>query len=153
MDRRVTQAPPDLRIGDLGAPLPGMPTELPAPPVIAETGDPFAAVRVVALLARIPRGRPILISDVVARLNAIHLDWLFSDRVVVDIALQLRSNWIADYRSVEGIVVEDGPSGATVAIEDSRRVDPWIVRQVQREAAACREALAEFSRRDRSTGE
>ena len=34
-------------------------------------------------------------------------------------------------------------------IEDSSRVDPWIVRQAQREAASCTERLAEFSRRDR----
>jgi hypothetical protein len=34
-------------------------------------------------------------------------------------------------------------------VEDASRVDPWIVRQAQREAAACREALDEFARRDR----
>jgi hypothetical protein len=153
MDRPVTQAPPDLRIGELRPRLDGVPAPLPAPPVIGSSGDPFTTVRVLELLARIPRGRPILIPDVVARLNATHLDWLFDDRVVADVALQLQSNWIADYRSTQGIVVEDGPAGATVTIEDSTRVDPWIVRQVQREVAACREELLEFSRRDRSTGE
>jgi hypothetical protein len=30
-------------------------------------------------------------------------------------------------------------------------VDPWIVRQAQRERASCTERLAEFSRRDRRT--
>jgi hypothetical protein len=130
-----------------------MPLEMPAPPVVAESGDPFTTVRVVEMLSRIPRGRGIRIAEVVDRLNAEYLDWLFDDRVVADVALQLQSNWIADYRSVEGIVVEDGPAGAAITIEDSSRVDPWIVRQVQRDVAACRDALLEFSRRDRSTGE
>ena len=126
---------------------------MPSPPVVAESGDPFTAVRVVELLSRIPRGRDVRIADLVAWLNATYLDWLFTDRVVADVALQLQANWIADYRSTDGIVVEDGATGATVAIEDSSRVDPWIVRQAQRELAACREALLDFSRRDRSTGE
>jgi hypothetical protein len=58
---------------------------------------------------------------------------------------------MADYRNSSGIVIEDGPFGPTIAIEDSSRVDPWIVRQAVREAAACTERLAEFSRRDRPT--
>jgi hypothetical protein len=45
-------------------------------------------------------------------------------------------------------VLEDGPAGATVTLEDSSRVDPWIARQAQRLASACREALDEFARRD-----
>jgi hypothetical protein len=56
---------------------------------------------------------------------------------------------MADYRNSSGIVVEDGSSGPTLTIEDSSRVDPWIVRQAQRTAAECTERLAEFSRRDR----
>jgi hypothetical protein len=60
---------------------------------------------------------------------------------------------MTDYRNSSGIVVETGPYGATVEIEDSPRVDPWIVRQAERAAAACRELLAEFSRRDRVTGD
>jgi hypothetical protein len=60
---------------------------------------------------------------------------------------------MADYRNASGIVIDDGPSGATVTIEDSSRVDPWIVRQAQREVASCTERLAEFSRRDRPTSD
>ena len=56
---------------------------------------------------------------------------------------------MADYRNTSGIVLDDGPYGPTLTIEDSSRVDPWIVRQAQREAASCTERLAEFSRRDR----
>ncbi len=59
---------------------------------------------------------------------------------------------MADYRNSSGIVIEDGPYGQTVTLEDSSRVDPWIVRQVQREVVACRERLAAFSRLDRGAG-
>ena len=123
------------------------------PPNVAESGDPFTTLRVVALLARIERGRPVRLDDIVDRLNATHLDWIFPAPVVADVALQLQANWMADYRNSSGIVVEEGPYGATVQLEDSSRVDPWIVRQAQREAAACRERLAEFSRRDRATSD
>jgi hypothetical protein len=58
---------------------------------------------------------------------------------------------MTDYRNASGIVVEDGPLGPTLTIEDSSRVDPWIVRQAQRAATLCTERLAEFSRRDRPT--
>jgi len=122
------------------------------PPTVAESGDPFTALRVIDLVARLPRGVPVNTSVIVDHLNATHLDWLFSERVVVDALLQLAANWAADYRSTGGIVVEDGPTGATVTVEDSTRVDPWIVRQAQRTAAECRELLLDFSRRDRTTG-
>ena len=123
-----------------------------APPVVAESGDPFAALRVVDLVARIPRGRVIRLASIVDRLNATHLDWLFSERVVADALLQLQSNWMADYRNVSGIVLDEGPEGATLTIEDSTRVDPWIVRQAIRLAGECRAVLDDFSRRDRVTG-
>lgn len=123
-----------------------------APPVIAESGDPFTNLRVVDLVARLPRGRPIALSAIVDRLNATHLDWLFESRVVADAILQLQANWFADYRNQTGIVIDEVPSGVTVAIEDSSRVDPWVARQAHRLADSCREALAEFSRRDRRAG-
>jgi hypothetical protein len=129
----------------------GLPDPAILPPTIAESGDPFSALRVIDLLARLERGRPIRVADIAQRLDATYLDWLFSPSVVVDVALQLQANWMADYRNSSGIVVEDGPHGATITIEDSSRVDPWIVRQAQREAASCTERLAEFSRRDRPT--
>ena len=123
-----------------------------APPVIAESGDPFAALRVVDLVARVPRGEPIPLQAIVDRLNATYLDWLFSARVVADAVLQLQSNWMTDYRNASGIVLDDGPDGPMLTIEDSTRVDPWIVRQAQRLAGECRAVLDEFSRRDRLTG-
>jgi len=123
-----------------------------APPVLAESGDPFTNLRVVDLVARLPRGRPITLAAIVDRLNATHLDWLFEARVVADAILQLQANWFADYRNQTGIVIDEASSGVTVAIEDSSRVDPWVARQAQRLAESCREALAEFSRRDRRAG-
>ncbi len=127
----------------------GLPDPAVNPPTIAERGDPFAALRVIHLLAQVERGQPIRVADIVGRLDAIYLDWLFSPAVVTDVVLQLQANWMADYRNTSGIVIDDGPYGATITIEDSSRVDPWIVRQAQREAASCTERLAEFSRRDR----
>lgn len=148
----MIEAPvPAIGLTPLRPPPAGMPDPAITPPTIAESGDPFAAVRVIDLLARIERGRPIRVADIVERLDATYLDWLFSPAVVADVALQLQANWMADYRNSSGIVVDDGPYGPTITIEDSSRVDPWIVRQARREAASCTERLAEFSRRDRPT--
>lgn len=130
-----------------------MPDPALAPPVLAESGDPFGGLRVVDLVARLERGRPIALSAIVDRLNATYTDWLFEQRVVADALLQLQANWMADYRNTTGIVLDEGPAGATLTIEDTSRVDPWIARQAQRLAAACREVLADFSRRDRRAGE
>src|SRR6476661_8376081 len=93
MTDRMTDAP----IATIGlGPLRPAPTGLPdpsiAPPIIAEAGDPFSALRVIDLLARLERGRPIRVADVVDRLNATYLDWLFDTAVVVDVALQLQAN-------------------------------------------------------------
>jgi hypothetical protein len=151
----VTDAPttdrstPDIGLGELRPAPRGLPDPAINPPTVGEARDPFTAVRVIDLLARVERGRALRVADIAARLDAVYLDWLFPVSVVTDVALQLQANWMADYRNSAGIVVEDGPLGPTLAIEDSSRVDPWIVRQAQREAAACTERLAEFSRRDR----
>jgi hypothetical protein len=131
----------------------GLPEPTLAPPVVAESGDPFSSLRVIALLARIERGRPVRLADIVDRLNATYLDWLFPRPVVAAVAVALQSNWMADYRNGSGIVLEDGPYGPTIEIEESSRVDPWIVRQAEREAAACRVRLAAFSQLDQPAGE
>ena len=137
-------------------PLRPAPTGLPdpdiVPPTIGESGDPFTTLRVLDLLARVERGRPQRLADVADRLDATYLDWLFPVPVVADVIIQLQADWMSDYRNASGIVLDDGPTGPTVTIEDSSRVDPWIVRQAQRAAADCTERLAEFSRRDRPSG-
>ena len=127
----------------------GLPDPNIQPPTIAESGDPFARLRVLHLVARLERARPQRIDDIVAALNATYLDWLFDRIVVADALIGLQVNWMADYRNSSGIVLADSDYGPTVAIEDSSRVDPWIVRQVERVAAEAREALAAFSRMDR----
>ena len=149
---------PDTATGTIGlGPLRPAPNGLPdpsiSPPILAEAGDPFAAVRVIDLLARIERGRPTRIVDIADRLNATYLDWLFPAEVVVAVAVQLQANWMADYRNSSGVVLDEGPHGPTLTLEDSSRVDPWIVRQAQREAESCRRRLAEFSRRDHPTAD
>ena len=140
-------------LGPLRPAPPGLPDPNLRPPTVGESGDPFTTLRVIDLVARLERGVPIRVADIAARLDATYLDWLFPTPVVVDGLLQLQSNWMADYRNAAGIVVADGPSGPTVTIEDSSRVDPWIVRQALRAAADCTERLAEFSRRDRPSGD
>jgi hypothetical protein len=130
-----------------------MPAELPNPPTVAESRDSFTTLRVLDVLARVPRSVPLEIRSIADQLNAIHLDWLFEARVVADTILQLQANWMADYRNSSGIVIDESLAGATVTIEDSSRVDPWIVRQAQRELGACRAVLVDFSQRDRPTGE
>jgi hypothetical protein len=115
------------------------------PPIVAESGDPFAELRVVHLLARIPRGEPVRIRDVVDRLNAEQLDWSFSRSVVIAAAVQLQANWLTDYRNSSGIVLQEGVAGPEIIVEDSARVDPWIVRQVARLVERCRERLRAFA--------
>ena len=141
---------PDLQPDAVGRrPLPaGFPDELPRPPVVAEAGDPFGAIRVVEAVARMDRGRAVRVDDLVDRLNATHLDWLFTRQVVVDVLVALQANWMADYRNSSGIVLDDGERGPVVTLEDSPRVDPWITGQARRQALACREALDAFARRD-----
>jgi hypothetical protein len=72
--------------------------------------------------------------------------------VVVDALVTLQANWMADYRNASGIVLESGPYGETVTLEDSSRVDPWIVGQAERAARECRLVLDEFARRDHFAG-
>ena len=127
----------------------GLPDPNIQPPIIAEAGDPFARVRILHLVARLERGRPHRVDDIVDALNAAYLDWLFDRAVVADALVGLQANWMADYRNASGIVLGDSAYGPTVAIEESSRVDPWIVRQVERAAAEAREVLATFSRLDR----
>src|SRR5262249_42560176 len=103
-------------LGPLRAAPPGMPDPTIAPPVIAEAGDPFTAVRVLDLLARVERGVPIRIADIVDRLNATYTDWLFTAPVVADVAVQLQANWMTDYRNSSGIVIEDAPLRPTIPI-------------------------------------
>jgi hypothetical protein len=123
-----------------GLPDPGL-----RPPAVAEVSDPFAELRVVHLLARIPRGRPVRVRDIAGQLNADYLDWSFSREVVIGAIVQLQANWLSDYRNSDSIVLADGSAGPEVTIEDSSRVDPWVVRQAERIHARCLERLRRFA--------
>ena len=142
MSEPLVATPGRLRLRD--AP-PGLPDPTIQPPNVAESGDPFTALRVVDLLARVERGRPVRLDDIVDALNATYLDWVFSRKVVVDVALQLQANWMADYRNSDGIELTEGLAGPELRIEDSPRVDPWMVRQADRLACACTERLRAFA--------
>ncbi len=142
-------APGGLRLGP--AP-PGLPDPNLTPPVVAEPGDPFAVLRVLDLVARVERGRPVLLDDLVASLNARYLDWVFDRAVVVDALVALQANWMADFRNASGIVLDDGPYGPGLTLEETARVSAWLVGQAQRAAAECRRQLGEFSRRDGPSG-
>lgn len=124
---------------------PGLPGTDLAPPTVASAGDPFAELRIVHLLARLPRATPVRVRDIVDRLNADYLDWSFSRRVVIAAIVQLQANWQTDYRNSDGIVLEVGPAGEELTIEDSSRVDPWLIRQIERRRADCLEQLRDFA--------
>ena len=131
---------------------PGLPDPNIAPPVVPEPGDAFAVLRVLELVARVERGRPVLLDDLVASLNARYFDWLFDRAVIADALVALQANWMADFRNASGIVLEDSPYGPALRLEATARVSGWLVGQAQRAAAECRRQLAEFSRRDGPPG-
>jgi hypothetical protein len=124
----------------------GLPDPNLRPPTVAESGDPFAGLRIAHLTARLPRGVPVRLRDMVDRLNAEYLDWSFSRPVVLAVVVQLQANWIADFRTTTGFELHDGPHGDELIVEDSGRVEPWLVRQVERLAAECHERLRTFAR-------
>ena len=97
-------------VGSRPAPA-GLPDAHIAPPQIAESGDPFGTLRVIDVVARMDRGRPIRLHDLVDRLNATHAVWLFTRAVVADALIALQANWMADYRNAPGIVLDSGPYG------------------------------------------
>src|SRR3970282_2772189 len=96
---------------------PGPPDPHLLPPQLAEVGDPFAELRVVHLLARIPRGVPVRLRDIVDRLNAEHVDWSFTRPVVATAVLQLQANWAADYGTQGGAPAAEAPSGGRRGVE------------------------------------
>jgi hypothetical protein len=126
--------------------VPNLPDPNITPPTVAQSGDPFASLRVAHLVARLPRATPIRLRDIVDRLNAEYVDWSFSRPVVAAALVQLHSNWTADFRTQNGFDLADGPAGEELTIEDSGRVEPWLVRQVARYADECVAALRAFAR-------
>jgi hypothetical protein len=126
--------------------VPGLPDPDLRPPTTAESGDPFAGLRIAHLICRLPRGAPVRLRDIVDRLNVDYLDWSFSRPVVAAVAVQLQANWQADFRTSRGFELVEGRQGDVLTIEDGPRADAWLVRQVERYAAECRERLRLFAR-------
>ena len=124
----------------------GLPDPNIRPPTVAEPKDPFASLRVAHLVARVPRGTAIRLRDVVDRLNGEYLDWSFSRPVVVAVVVQLQANWTADFRTQKGFDLDDGAHGEELTMEDTPRIEPWLVRQVARYAQECRAVLDKFAR-------
>ncbi|MEO8626300.1 MAG: hypothetical protein ABI452_06335 [Candidatus Limnocylindrales bacterium] len=126
----------------------GLPDPNVAPPTVAESGDPFAGLRVAHLIARLPRGEWIRLRDVVDRLNLDYLDWSFARPVVAAVAVQLAANWQADFRTSLGFELRAGERGDELRIEDSSRAGTWLGAQVERYAAECRARLQSFAREE-----
>jgi hypothetical protein len=126
--------------------VPNLPDPNIRPPNVAESGDPFAGLRVAHLVARVPRGTPVRLRDMVDRLNADYLDWSFARPVVAAVVVQLQANWNADFRTQRGFEIADGQAGEELTLEDSARIEPWLVRQVERYAEQCGERLLAFAR-------
>jgi hypothetical protein len=124
-----------------GLPDPGI-----RPPIVADAGDPFASLRVAHLVARLPRGVAVRLRDMVDQLNADYLDWSFSRPVVLAVVVQLQSNWISDFRTQQGFDLAEGSAGDELTIEDSSRVEQWLIRQVDRYAQECEQRLRSFAR-------
>ena len=124
----------------------GLPDPMIAPPTVAESGDPFAGLRVAHLVARLPRGEWLRLRDVVDQLNLDYLDWSFSRPVVAAVVVQLAANWQADFRTSLGFELRAGERGDELRIEDTARAATWLLAQVERFAAECRTRLQAFAR-------
>jgi hypothetical protein len=139
----VTDAP---RSGALvGAPPPEMPDPGIAPPQIARSGDPFAALRLVHFLSRLRRNETHQLRDVVAALNAEFLDWYFSEKVVLAELVQLQANWSISFHGDDRIVLDRNERGHTLLVVDSTKMSSFLVNEARRLAEACAEELRRFT--------
>lgn len=129
----------------LGAAPDGMPNPDVAPPQVARSGDPFAALRIVHGLARLPRNVTHQLRDVVAALNAAYMDWSFREEVVLAELTQLQSNWSISFHGEDRIVIGATERGRTLLIVDSTKMTPFLISQAQRLAEACDAVLRQFS--------
>lgn len=115
------------------------------PPQLARAGDPFARVRLVHFLARLPRNVTLQLRDVVAALNATYLDWSYSEKVVLAELVQLQANWGISFHGDDRIVLDRNERGHTLLIVDSTKMTPFLVAEAQRAADACDAELREFT--------
>ncbi|MGH2463666.1 MAG: hypothetical protein ACRDFZ_08620 [Candidatus Limnocylindria bacterium] len=129
----------------------GMPDPDIAPPQVARSGDPFADLRIVHGLARLPRNVTHQLRDVVAALNATYLDWSFGEDVVLAELTQLQSNWSISFHGEDRIVIGANERGRTLLIVDSTKMTPFLIAQAQRLTEACDAELRRFTLGDGMT--
>ena len=131
------------------------PDEMPdphlAPPQLARSGDPFAALRVVHFVSRLRRNESLQLRDVVAALNAEFLDWYFSEKVVLAELVQLQANWSISFHGEDRILLDRNERGHTLLIVDSAKMSSFLVNEARRLAEACAEELRRFTLGDGAT--
>ena len=123
----------------------GMPDPQVAPPQLARSGDPFAALRVVHFVSRLRRNETLQVRDVVAALNAEFLDWYFSEKVLLAELVQLQANWAISFHGEDRIVLDRNDRGHTLLIVDSTKMSSFLVNEAKRLAEACDEELRRFT--------
>ncbi|MGI8999655.1 MAG: hypothetical protein ACR2GO_08110 [Candidatus Limnocylindria bacterium] len=123
----------------------GMPDPLLAPPVLARSGDPFAALRIVHFVSRLRRNEALQVRDVVAALNAEFLDWYFSEKVVLAGLVQLQANWGISFHGDDRIVLDRNERGHTLLIIDSTKMSSFLVNEARRLSEACGDELRRFT--------
>jgi hypothetical protein len=123
----------------------GMPDPQLAPPQLARSGDPFAALRLVHFVSRLRRNETLQLRDVVAALNAEFLDWYFSEKVVLAELVQLQANWAISFHGDDRIVLDRNDRGHTLLIIDSTKMSAFLVNEARRLAEACGEELRRFT--------
>jgi hypothetical protein len=129
----------------LGAPPEGMPEPGLAPPQLARSGDPFAALRIVHAVARVRRNETHQLRDVVAALNAEFLDWYFSEKVVLAELVQLQANWAISFHGDDRIVLDRNERGHTLLVTDSTKMSAFLVNEARRLESACLDELRAFT--------
>lgn len=130
----------------IAGPVPeGLPDPNLAPPQIARSGDPFAALRVVHFLARLRRNATLQLRDVLTALNATYIDWSFSEKVLLAELVQLQSNWAISFHGDDRIVLDRNERGHTLLIVDSSKMGAFLVSEARRLAEACDEELRRFA--------
>jgi hypothetical protein len=137
-------APPPL----VGSAPEGMPSADLAPPQIARSGDPFAALRIVHFLSRLRRNTTLQLRDVVTALNAAYLDWSFDERVLLAELVQLQANWSISYHGEDRIVLDRNERGHTLLIVDSTKMTSFLVAEAKRLVAACESELRDFAQHE-----
>ena len=139
----MTEAPGAISL--VGSAPDGMPDPQLAPPVLARSGDPFAALRIVHFLSRLRRNETLQLRNVVAALNAEFLDWYFSEKIVLAELVQLQANWGISFHGDDRIVLDRNERGHTLLLIDSTKMSSFLVNEARRLSDACHDELRRFT--------